>query len=126
MANENIKRGGLISKAEKIGLNKNRYAKKIEDSFPVSPFFKIPSFMFDLRVITAKCVINAFFYMKTIFKKTYILNVRRTGSFSFSPTSHKRQFYGVTRGFTRLIIKTKNVCHGLISSHANFCNIRIK
>ena len=25
-------------------------------SFPVSPPFKIPSFMFDLRVFTAKCV----------------------------------------------------------------------
>ena len=52
--------------------------------------------------------------------------IEKGALFPFPPTSHKRQFYGVTRGFTRLIMKTKNVCHGLISSHANFCNIRIK
>ena len=43
------------------------------------------------------------------------------GSFSFpSPTSHEHQFYGLTSGFTRLIMTTKYVCHGLIYLHANF------
>ena len=37
------------------------------------------------------------------------------------PTSHMDQFYGVTRGFTRLIMKTKYVCHVLISPYAKFC-----
>ena len=30
-------------------------------------------------------------------------------------TSHERQFYDLTSGFTRLIMKTKYVCHVLIS-----------
>ena len=45
--------------------------------------------------------------------------------FLFRPTSHKRQFYGVMRGFTRLIMETKYVFNGLNSSHATFRNIRI-
>ena len=36
----------------------------------------------------------------------------------FIPTSHKHQFYVVTRGFTRLNMKIRYVCHGLISSQA--------
>ena len=31
-------------------------------------------------------------------------------------------FYGVTRGFTRLIMKTKYICHVLISPYAKFCS----
>ena len=34
------------------------------------------------------------------------------GSFSFSPTSHKHQFYGLRSGFSRFIMKIKYVCHG--------------
>ena len=37
-------------------------------------------------------------------------------------TSHEHHFYGVTRGFTRLIMKTKYVCHGLNSWYANYHN----
>ena len=32
---------------------------------------------------------------------------------------------GLASGFTRLIIKSEYVCHGLLSSHAHFCIIRI-
>ena len=43
------------------------------------------------------------------------------GSFSFfPPTSLKHEFYGLTSGFTRLIMKIKYVCHGLISLHVSF------
>ena len=45
------------------------------------------------------------------------------GSFSFSPLPHTNMiFYGVTGGFTRLIMKTKYVCHNLISPYVNFHN----
>ena len=44
------------------------------------------------------------------------------GSLFFCPTSHDQQFYGVTSGFTRLGLKTKHVCHGLVSPHASFHN----
>ena len=40
------------------------------------------------------------------------------------PTSHDHQVYGVTSGFTRLIMKTKCVWHILISPHVNFHNDR--
>ena len=49
-------------------------------------------------------------------------NIYFFGSFSFShvlSTSHERQFYGLTSGFTRLIMKTKYVFHGLIYFHVN-------
>ena len=36
------------------------------------------------------------------------------------PTSLKHELYGPTSGFTRLIMKTKYACYGLISLHANF------
>ena len=36
------------------------------------------------------------------------------------PTSLKHEFYGLTSGFTRLIIKTIYPCYGLISLHVNF------
>ena len=39
-----------------------------------------------------------------------------------SPSSYKHQFHDVTSGFTRLSIKTKYVCHGLISPYAKFYN----
>ena len=42
------------------------------------------------------------------------------------PTSLKHEFYGLTSGFTRLIMATKYVCHGLISLHANFYDNRTK
>ena len=47
------------------------------------------------------------------------------GLMSDTPTSHKHHFYGVTKGFTMLNMKTKYVCQGLISSHGNFCKIRM-
>ena len=46
--------------------------------------------------------------------------------FLFPPTSFKHEFYGVTSGFTRLIMKTKYVCHGLISLHVIFYDNRTK
>ena len=46
--------------------------------------------------------------------------------FPFPPTSLKHDFYGLTSGFTRLIMKTKYVCHGLISLHGNFHDNRTK
>ena len=45
---------------------------------------------------------------------------KMTDSFSFTPTSLKLELYGLTSDFTRLIMKTKYVCHGLISLHYNF------
>ena len=42
------------------------------------------------------------------------------GSFSFPPTSLKHEFYGLTSGFTRLIMKTKYVSHNLVSLHVKF------
>ena len=38
----------------------------------------------------------------------------------FLPISHEHQLYGVASGFTRLIMPTKYVCHGLSSPHVNF------
>ena len=46
--------------------------------------------------------------------------------FSFPPTSLKLELYGLTSGFTRLIMKTKYACFGLISLHANFHDNRTK
>ena len=42
------------------------------------------------------------------------------------PTSLKHEFYGLTSGFTRLIMKIKYVCHGLVSLHVNFYDNRTK
>ena len=39
--------------------------------------------------------------------------------FLFPPTSLKHELYGLTSGFTRLIM-TKYACYGLISLHAKF------
>ena len=36
-----------------------------------------------------------------------------------TPTSLKHEFYGLTSGFTRLIMNTKYVYHDLISLHVN-------
>ena len=44
--------------------------------------------------------------------------------FLFPPTSHDHQLYGITSGFTRLIMETKYVWHSLISPHVNFNNDR--
>ena len=38
----------------------------------------------------------------------------------FPPTSHDNQFYGVTSGFTRLIMKSDYAWPRLICPHANF------
>ena len=46
--------------------------------------------------------------------------------FPFPPTSLKHEFYGLTSGFTRLIMKIKYACYGLISLHANFHDNRTK
>ena len=40
------------------------------------------------------------------------------------PTSHKHQFSGVTRSFTRLDKQNKYVCNSLISPHAKLCHNR--
>ena len=50
--------------------------------------------------------------------------LQQLGSFSFPPTSDELQFFSVTSGFTRLIMKTRYVCHGLISLYVNFQNNR--
>ena len=42
----------------------------------------------------------------------------------FPPTSRQFQLISVTSGFTRLIMKTKYVCRGLISLYVNFHNNR--
>ena len=50
----------------------------------------------------------------------------KTNQSSFSyphpPTSHELQYISVTSGFTRLSMKTKYVCRGLISLYVNFHN----
>ena len=40
------------------------------------------------------------------------------------PTSLEHEFYGVTGGFTRFIMKTKYVFHNVISPYVNFHNNR--
>ena len=42
------------------------------------------------------------------------------------PTSLKHEINGLTSGFTRLIMKSKYVCHGRISLHVNFHDNRTK
>ena len=44
----------------------------------------------------------------------------KSGSYFFTPTSHKHQFFDLRSGFTRLIMKIKYGCHGLVSLHVNF------
>ena len=46
--------------------------------------------------------------------------------FFFHPTSHELHFFSVTSGFTRLSMKTKYICRGLISLYVNFHNNPIK
>ena len=61
-----------------------------------------------------KFCIKIFFFEKCLFEyKIWLF-------FFFPPTSHERQFYGLTSGFTRLIMKTKYVFHSLIYLHVNF------
>ena len=58
---------------------------------------------------------------KTVFSTLGILLMSLEGSFCFPPpTSHELQYVSVTSGFTRLSMKTKYVCRGLISVYANF------
>ena len=67
------------------------------------------------------CIIYAFqkcfIIMRLTFYKSIVINI--LGSFSFSTTSLKHEFYGLMSGLTRLIMETKYVCNGLISL-ANF------
>ena len=42
------------------------------------------------------------------------------------PTSLKHEFYGLTSGFTRIIMKIINACYGLVSLHVNFHDNRTK
>ena len=44
--------------------------------------------------------------------------------FPFFPTSHQHQFNRLASGFARVIMKTKDVCRGLISLHVSFHNKR--
>ena len=55
-------------------------------------------------------------------------NWKRAGKlfFLFTPTSHEHEFYGVMGSFTRLVMKTKYVCHELICPYVNFHNNRTK
>ena len=46
----------------------------------------------------------------------------KQGPFLPPPTSHMHPLDDVTGVFTRLIMKTKYVCHSQISPRANFCN----
>ena len=68
--------------------------------------------------------IGGFFYV--YFKKLWKTFKRNLGSSPPPPTSLKHEFYALTSGFTRLIMKTKYVCHGLISLHVNFHDNRKK
>ena len=43
-----------------------------------------------------------------------------TGSASSNSFTHEHQFYGATSSFTKIIMKTKYVCHGLISPYVSF------
>ena len=47
-----------------------------------------------------------------------------TALFPFPPISHELQYFSVTSGFTRLSMKTKYVCRGLISLYVEFHNNR--
>ena len=47
-------------------------------------------------------------------------NINEGSLFHPPPPSHKHHFHGVTSGFTRLNMKTKYVCHGLISPDCQF------
>ena len=49
---------------------------------------------------------------------------KRAALFPFPPTSRQFQLIKVTSGFTRLSMKTKYVCRGLISLYGNFHNNR--
>ena len=49
---------------------------------------------------------------------------KRPAVFLFPPTSHENQFYSLRSGFTRLTMKTKYVCHGLIYLYDNFYDNR--
>ena len=46
--------------------------------------------------------------------------------FPFPPTSLKHELYGLMSGFTRLVMKIKYVCNGLISLHVSFHGNRTK
>ena len=56
-----------------------------------------------------------FNYILTVEEYVFALSVCFCGCFSFPPTSYEHQFYDVMSSFTRLIMKTKYVCHGPIS-----------
>ena len=51
-----------------------------------------------------------------------IEKIRKLGSFVglFPRTSHEQQLHDITSGFTRLSMKTKYVCHGLILLYGIF------
>ena len=43
--------------------------------------------------------------------------------FPFHPTSHEHHFHDLRSGFTRLFMKTKHLCHGLISLSRQLDNV---
>ena len=67
------------------------------------------------------------YYASSTECSNHSLEIKKNSAlFSFPPTSLKHEFYGLTSGFTRLIIETRYVYHGLISLHANFHDNRTK
>ena len=56
--------------------------------------------------------------------RIWVSSLRNHFYFPPPPTSDELQFFSVTSGFTRLIMKTKYVCHDLISLYVNFHNNR--
>ena len=78
-----------------------------------------------LRIV--KYFLYSFLYFQ-IFRIHFRLRglIRSWALFPFPPTSLKYEFYGLTSGFTRLIMKTKYVCYGLISLHVKFHDNRTK
>ena len=76
-----------------------------------------------LAVITRKTNIKLGILKGGNWKRAFLFFI---GSFSFSPTSLKQEFYGLTKGFTRLIMRTIYACYGFISLHVNFHDNRTK
>ena len=105
-------------------------------------FFQVCSIKRTLRsivnVISWFCISVSFFFSlegfvfsvkksKLFRQQNFVLNNSTEivlALFPFPPTSGELQFFSVTSGFTMLIMKTKYVCHGLISLYVNFHNNR--
>ena len=50
----------------------------------------------------------------------FVFDSNERALFPFPSISLKHEFYGLTSGFTRLIMNIKYVCHAPINPHVNF------